>query len=138
MPVEPLTAGDAIADQPRTRLERFLDSAREIIAEKGSIEFTVQEVVDRSKQSLRSFYQYFDGKNELLLALFEEEMELFVERMRDETAAGDPLDRLRDTVLMLYELCAPGRRVGATVVRRLRPAARSSTTPTTSPPRTRR
>ncbi len=90
-------------------MERFLDSARAIIAEKGSIEFTVQEVVDRSKQSLRSFYQYFDGKNALLLALFDEEMELFVERMREGTAAGDPLDRLRDTVLMLYDLCAPGR-----------------------------
>jgi AcrR family transcriptional regulator len=99
----------AATDQARTRMERFLDSARAIIAEKGSIEFTVQEVVDRSKQSLRSFYQYFDGKNALLLALFDEEMGLFVERMREGTAAGDPLDRLRDTVLMLYDLCAPGR-----------------------------
>ena len=35
-------------------------------------EFTVQEVVERSGQSLRSFYQYFGGKQELLLALFEE------------------------------------------------------------------
>ncbi len=100
---------DPIIDQTRSRRERFLDSARAIIAEKGSIEFTVQEVVDRSKQSLRSFYQYFDGKNALLLALFDEEMGLFVERMREGTAAGEPLDRLRDTVLMLYDLCAPGR-----------------------------
>ena len=69
----------------------------------------MQEVVDRSKQSLRSFYQYFDGKNALLLALFDQEMELFVERMRETTAAGEPLDRLRDAVLMLYELSAPGR-----------------------------
>jgi AcrR family transcriptional regulator len=99
----------AVSDQAHTRAERFLDSARAIITEKGSIEFTVQEVVDRSKQSLRSFYQYFDGKNALLLALFDQEMELFVERMRETTAAGDPLDRLRDAVLMLYELSAPGR-----------------------------
>ena len=35
-------------------------------------DFTVQEVVERSGQSLRSFYQYFGGKHELLLALFEE------------------------------------------------------------------
>ena len=98
-----------VSDQAHTRAERFLDSARAIITEKGSIEFTVQEVVDRSKQSLRSFYQYFDGKNALLLALFDQEMELFVERMRETTAAGDPLDRLRDAVLMLYELSAPGR-----------------------------
>ncbi len=99
----------AVSDQAHTRAERFLDSARAIITEKGSIEFTVQEVVDRSKQSLRSFYQYFDGKNALLLALFDQEMELFVERMRETTAAGEPLDRLREAVLMLYELSAPGR-----------------------------
>lgn len=90
-------------------MQRFLNSAREIIAEKESTEFTVQEVVDRSKQSLRSFYQYFDGKHELLLALFEEEMDLAVRRLQEATAEGDPLDRLRAAVLLLYELCAPGR-----------------------------
>jgi AcrR family transcriptional regulator len=46
--------------------------ARAIITEKGNTDFTVQEVVDRSRQSLRSFYQHFDGKHELLLALFED------------------------------------------------------------------
>jgi AcrR family transcriptional regulator len=91
------------------RVQRFLNSAREIIAEKESTEFTVQEVVDRSKQSLRSFYQYFDGKHELLLSLFEEEMAVAVSRIRESTIDGDPLDRLREAVLLLYELCSPGR-----------------------------
>ena len=91
------------------RVQRFLNSAREIIADKESTEFTVQEVVDRSKQSLRSFYQYFDGKHELLLSLFEEEMAVAVTRMRETTSEGDPLDRLRQAVLLLYELCSPGR-----------------------------
>ena len=67
----------------------------------------MQEVVDRSKQSLRSFYQYFDGKHELLLALFEEEMGEAVARVKRVTVDGDPLDRLEQTVLVLYELCSP-------------------------------
>src|SRR3974390_2837866 len=54
------------------RVQRFLDAAQSIITEKGSTEFTVSDVVVRSGQSLRSFYQHFDGKHELLLALFEE------------------------------------------------------------------
>jgi len=91
------------------RVQRFLNSAREIIAEKESTEFTVQEVVDRSKQSLRSFYQYFDGKHELLLSLFEEEMDLAVARLREVTATGEPIDRLKASVQMFYELCTPGR-----------------------------
>ena len=53
------------------RVQRFLDAAQAIIIEKGTTDFTVQEVVDRSRQSLRSFYLQFDGKHELLLALFE-------------------------------------------------------------------
>jgi AcrR family transcriptional regulator len=93
------------------RVQQFLNSTREIINEKGSIEFTVQEVVDRSRQSLRSFYQYFDGKHELLLALFEEEMEQALARIKSATAQGDPLDRLEQSVLILYDLCTPERSI---------------------------
>jgi AcrR family transcriptional regulator len=91
------------------RVQQFLNSAREIIAEKASTEFTVQEVVDRSRQSLRSFYQYFDGKHELLLALFEEEMGEAVSTIKAATVDGDPLDRLQQAVTGLYELCTPNR-----------------------------
>ena len=91
------------------RVQQFLDAARYVIAAKASTEFTVQEVVDQSKQSVRSFYQYFDSKHELLLVLFEEEMGIAVDRIRAATPNGDPLDRLERVVLMLYDLCEPGR-----------------------------
>jgi AcrR family transcriptional regulator len=97
----------AARERAAVRIQQFMDAAREIIEEKGSTEFSVQQVVERSKQSLRGFYQYFDGKQELLLALFEEEMDEAVARVRTVTADGDPLDRLERTVLVLYELCAP-------------------------------
>ncbi len=97
----------AARERAAVRVQQFLNAAREIIAEKGSTEITVQEVVDRSKQSLRSFYQYFDGKHELLLALFEEEMGEAVARIGRATADGDPLDRLERAVVILYELCSP-------------------------------
>src|SRR5215468_3625433 len=64
-----LSAARSRAEQ---RVQRFMDAAFELIDEKGTTDFTIQEVVDRSKQSLRGFYQYFDGKDELLWALFEE------------------------------------------------------------------
>src|SRR6476620_10308199 len=99
----------AARERAAVRVQQFLNAAREIIAEKESTEFTVQEVVDRSKQSLRSFYQYFDGKHELLLALFEEEIDSAVARFKESTAGGDPLDRLREWVLMMYDLSSPDR-----------------------------
>ncbi|WP_316574337.1 TetR/AcrR family transcriptional regulator [Nocardia canadensis] len=90
------------------RVQRFLDAAQAIITEKGTTDFTVQEVVDRSKQSLRSFYLQFDGKHELLLALFEDALGRAADQIR---AAADgrsnPLEQLRVAVELLYELSRP-------------------------------
>ncbi|MFD0689524.1 TetR/AcrR family transcriptional regulator [Actinomadura fibrosa] len=90
------------------RVERFLDAAQAIITEKGGTDFTVQEIVDRSRQSLRSFYQHFDGKHELLLALFEDALRRATDQIRA-AASGhpDPLDRLRVAVELLFELSRP-------------------------------
>src|SRR4051794_41950676 len=55
-----------------SRSDRFIEVAMELLSETGRTDFTVQELVERSKTSLRSFYQHFGSKDELLLALFEE------------------------------------------------------------------
>jgi AcrR family transcriptional regulator len=90
------------------RVQRFLDAAQVIITEKGSTDFTVQEVVDRSRQSLRSFYQHFDGKHELLLALFEDALRRATEQIRAAAIGqADPLDRLKVAVQLLFELSRP-------------------------------
>lgn len=90
------------------RVQRFLDAAQAIIIEKGSTDFTVQEVVDRSRQSLRSFYLQFDGKHELLLALFEDALSRSAEQIRAATAGQtDPLDRLKVAIQLLFESSRP-------------------------------
>ena len=90
------------------RVQRFLDAAQVIIAEKGSTDFTVQEVVDRSRQSLRSFYQHFDGKHELLLALFEDALRRATEQIRAAAQGqAEPLGRLKVAVQLLFELSRP-------------------------------
>lgn len=98
------------------RVQRFLDAAQSIIAEKASTDFTVQEVVDRSRQSLRSFYLQFDGKHELLLALFEDAVSSTADQIRVAAAAQtDPVERLKVAVTELFEVC----RVGSTARRPL-------------------
>ncbi|MEE3849511.1 TetR/AcrR family transcriptional regulator [Gordonia sp. LSe1-13] len=90
------------------RVQRFLDAAQAIITEKGTTEFTVQEVVERSKQSLRSFYLQFDGKHELLLALFEDALSKSAEQIRAAAATeSDPVARLQVAVSLLFELSRP-------------------------------
>ncbi len=55
-----------------TKSNGFVRAAMALLEETGGLAFTVQDVVDRSKLSLRSFYQTFASKDDLLLALFEE------------------------------------------------------------------
>jgi AcrR family transcriptional regulator len=98
----------AARSRAEERVQGLLDAAFELIDERGSTDFTVQEIVDRSKQSQRSFYEYFDGKDELVLALFEETVN---EAMRDVEAAidteTDPLARLRAFAVTLFRWCDP-------------------------------
>jgi AcrR family transcriptional regulator len=90
------------------RVQRFLDAAQAIIIEKGSTDFTVQEVVDRSRQSLRSFYLQFDGKHELLLALFEDALSRSADQIRAATASqSDPLEALKVAIQLLFESSRP-------------------------------
>lgn len=90
------------------RVQRFLDAAFDLIDEKGSTDFTIQEVVERSKQSLRGFYEYFDGKEELVLALFEETVREALTDIRAAVdAETDPLARLRAFAVTLHDWCDP-------------------------------
>jgi len=100
-----LSAARTRAEQ---RVQRLLSAAFELIDERGTSEFTIQEVVDRSKQSLRGFYQYFDGKDELLFALLEETLREALEDLREAVESGsEPLDRLRAFTIRLHEWCEP-------------------------------
>ena len=99
---------DAARSRAEERVQRFLDAAFELIDEKGSTEFTIQEVIERSKQSLRGFYEYFDGKDELVLALFEETVREASDDIQAAVdAESDPLARLRVFAIRLHEWCEP-------------------------------
>src|SRR3954462_13454947 len=93
---------NAARSRAEVRVQRFLDAAFALIDEKGTTEFTIQEVIDRSKQSLRGFYQYFDGKDELLLALFEETVREATEALRTIVeSTSEPFDALREYTIRL-------------------------------------
>jgi AcrR family transcriptional regulator len=102
---------DSARSRAENRVELFLDAARELMTTNAT-DFTVQEVVERSGQSLRTFYQYFAGKYELLLALFEESIEGAAARLEEVVAThDDPLDRLHTFCAEYYRMCrasAPG------------------------------
>jgi TetR/AcrR family transcriptional regulator, transcriptional repressor of bet genes len=74
----------------------FVEAAMELLNATGALNFTVQDVVDRSKLSLRSFYQTFASKDDLLLALFEECVAGAAEWQRGRMAKhDDPIEQIR-------------------------------------------
>jgi len=99
---------DSARARAEKRVQRFLEAALELMTTSPDKEFTVQEVVERSGQSLRSFYQHFAGKGELLLALFEEIVRSTADdlgaRVADE---ADAVTRLHVLVVDYYEICRP-------------------------------
>jgi AcrR family transcriptional regulator len=93
---------DAVDAEPRER--RFMKSALAILGETGRTDFTVLEVVERSKTSLRSFYQHFSTKDELLLALIEKIMTESPRKWREDTTGLPSAAALR---VLIDRICTP-------------------------------
>jgi len=92
-------------DRAMSRSDRFMAAATELMLETDRTDFTVQEIVERSKMSLRSFYQHFASKDELLLALLEEGIRGAIDRLRVQVDRhDDPVEQLRTFVTGLTRL----------------------------------
>ena len=68
-------------DRARKRSDRFVDAAVELLSERDEGDFSIQDVVDRSSQSQRTFYTFFDSKDSLMLR-----------RLRDDSAQDRDAD----------------------------------------------
>ncbi len=68
---------------------RLIRAAAKVLERTNGESLTVQEVADEAGQSLRTLYQYFASKDDLLLAVYEEAMGTYARIIR---AAIDPLD----------------------------------------------
>jgi len=95
---------NTVAADTESRASRFMKSALAILGETGRTDFTVLEVVERSKTSLRSFYQHFSTKDELLLALIDKIMAESTHKWRQETTGLPSTAALR---LLIDRICAP-------------------------------
>lgn len=92
------------------RMERLVAAARDLANETGSAAFTVVQVAERAGLSLKSFYRCFAGKDDLLLALLEEDSRIGASLLADLIGRHrDPVDRLAAYVReLLGMLTHPG------------------------------
>src|SRR3546814_3762349 len=75
----------------RTAAERSVDrglslinAAVSVLQRSNGADITVQEVADEAGQSLRTLYQYFERKDDLLLAVLEEAMRTYASMIQSE------------------------------------------------------
>jgi len=87
------------------RLERLVDAARALANETGSAAFTVAQVASRAGVNLKGFYRYFASKDDLLVALLEEDSRLGSDLVRAQVDEhSDSQARLRAAVTGALEL----------------------------------
>jgi AcrR family transcriptional regulator len=88
------------------RSDRFVNAGIELIKTTGDTGFTVQEVVDQSGMSIRTFYLFFASKDDLLLAIHETILASEVEpRLRHRCdAVSDPVAKIKTYIGALFEL----------------------------------
>jgi AcrR family transcriptional regulator len=101
-----------------SRSDRFVAAATRLLQEKGNTDFTVQDVVDRSKMSIRTFYKYFASKEDLLVAVYQTVVAReAVPRLRKRVEKfRDPMLRFRAYVEGLVELTAKTGPVGRMLI----------------------
>jgi AcrR family transcriptional regulator len=88
------------------RSDRFVAAAIQLMDKHGSVEFTVQDVVDRSRMSIRTFYNFFASKDDLLVAVHETILAKEVVPRLRALCEGftDPIARLEAYIQGRYEL----------------------------------
>lgn len=121
-------ASDTETDWHRRVVGRSLDSARRRSIDRGARliraaaqvlerndgeSLTVQEVADEAGQSLRTLYQYFASKDDLLLAVFEEAQRTYARMIRAAIEdLDDPVERLAGGLLASVRLQALHHKAG--------------------------
>lgn len=97
---------------------QLVDAARQLALASGDSSFTVAQVARQAGVSVKTFYRQFASKDELLLALFEDDSRRGVERLLAAVEqSDDPLVRLRAYVVGLLGFLTEARDYAAMLVR---------------------
>jgi AcrR family transcriptional regulator len=82
-------------DQILERSRRIVDAAYELLQEHGLEAVTIRAVLNKTGLSRRAFYERFDGKDDLVLAVFEHSIRVAASRLDDFVrTTADPMERL--------------------------------------------
>lgn len=89
-------------DQILERSRRIVEAAYDLVDEEGLEGLTIRAVLEKTGLARRAFYERFAGKDDLMLAVFEQTVRLAASHYREQVAAlADPMARLNLIVTCL-------------------------------------
>jgi AcrR family transcriptional regulator len=81
---------------PRDRSRQIIDAAYDLLEDEGLEGLTIRAVLKKTGLSRRAFYERFSGKDDLVVAVFEQTIRLAASHYREQMASTpDPLERLK-------------------------------------------
>ncbi len=105
--------------------ERILNSAMRVFASKGFFGAKVSDIADEAGVADGTIYLYFKSKDDLLISLFEEQMErVHVELARAMENAERAPDKLRRFIRAYMQLVAENRHAAEVITIELRQSAK--------------
>lgn len=85
--------------------QRIMEAAIEVFADQGFYNSTVADVAKKAFVADGTIYLYFKNKDDLLISIFEQSMDMFIQTARHRLAtARNPKDKLRTFVALHLEL----------------------------------
>jgi AcrR family transcriptional regulator len=91
-----------VCDGEPDRSRQLIDAANELLEERGLDGLTVRAVLQRTGLARRAFYERFAGKDDLVLAVFEETLHAGALYYRQRARAGaEPIETIRMIVVGL-------------------------------------
>src|SRR5882762_11078702 len=83
-------------DQILERSRKLVDAAYELLEEHGLEGLTIRAVLKKTGLSRRAFYERFEGKDDLVLAVFEHTIRRAASQLDElSRTMADPMERLR-------------------------------------------
>jgi AcrR family transcriptional regulator len=83
-------------DQILERSRKIVEAAYELLEEDGLEGLTIRAVLKKTGLSRRAFYERFEGKDDLVLAVFEQTIRMATDRFSEQVRAmAEPMERLK-------------------------------------------
>src|SRR5262245_19034602 len=109
------------AGRAEAKRERILDAAVKVFAQEGFYNAKVSQIAQAAGVADGTIYLYFKSKDDLLISLFEDRMELVNRTLKEALAsARGAVDRLKAVVRLHLELVEKNRHMAEVICVELR------------------